>query len=450
MSGESLLDIAQRVVEMAGSLGVTAAECTVIEGSEFEVKVRLDEIEHLKESGARGAGLRVLLNQRPGSAYTSDLSPEGLRRMAETAVELARVTSDDPLAVLPERAELGSVEAALDLYAADVVELAAERKIALAREAERAALGYDARIRNSEGASFSSHIGERAFANSLGFSGAYRTTSAGLSVTPVVEENGKLQRDYWWSGARRFSELESPESIGRRAAERVLRRLGARKIETQRVPVVFEPRTARTLLGHVFDAVSGESVSRGASFLCGKLGEKIASPLVTVIDDSTLPRRFGSSPFDDEGVRSRRNVVIENGVLSSYLLNSYTARKLGLRTTGNAARGLSGNASVGHGNLYLQPGAASPEDVAASVPKAFLVTELLGSGVNTVNGDYSRGAAGLWLEHGQPVFAVEEVTIASNLRSMLEEIVAVAGDLDFRGSVGAPTLLLAEMMVSGR
>jgi PmbA protein len=445
-----LLAIAESVIATARALGSSAAECTVLEGDEFNVKVRLGEVEQLKESGARGAGLRVLLHQQPGSAYTSDLTPDGLRKMVESALGLARITSDDPLSLLPDAADFGILDTDLDLYSPDIVALTAERKIDLARQAERAALDFDPRIRNSEGAAFSSHSGTRAFANSLGFAGSYRTTSAGLSVTPIVEENGKLQRDYYWTGARKLSALDTPQEVGCRAAERVLRRLGARKIDSARVPVIFEPRTARTLLSHLFDAVSGESVSRGASFLAGKLGQKVASGSVTVVDDSTLPGHFASSPFDDEGVRSRRNVVIDQGVLTSYLLNTYTARKLGLRTTASAARGLSGNTSVGHGNLFLTPGAPAAAELLFSAPRALLVTELLGSGVNTVNGDYSRGAAGLWIENGTPLFAVEEVTIASNLRTMLEEITAVASDLDFRGSVGSPTLMIAEMMVSGR
>jgi PmbA protein len=258
-----------------------------------------------------------------------------------------------------------------------------------------------------------------------------------------------MERDYWFSNGRRFAELERPEDIGRRAAERALRRLGARKIPTQKASVVFEPRTARSLLGHFFEAVDGESIYRHASFLAGKMGERIASQEVTLIDDGTLPGLFGTSPFDDEGVRTRRTVVIERGILKSWLLNTYAARKLGLSTTGNAARGITGNAGIGHNNLYLEPGGQSPEEIVCSLRKGLYVTELIGSGVNTVTGDYSRGAAGMWIENGEFAYPVSEITIAANLMEMLNGISAIGADLEFRGSTASPTLLIEEMTISG-
>ena len=264
-----------------------------------------------------------------------------------------------------------------------------------------------------------------------------------------MKEDGRLERDYWYSSSRGLRGLESPEAVGRRAAERTLRRLGARKVATTKVPIVFEPRTARTLVSHIFEAVAGESIYRDSSFLSGRLGQSIAAPCVTVIDDATLPGLFGTTPFDDEGVPSRCTPVIEAGTLRSYLLNSYCARKLGLKTTGNASRGLGGNPGTGPGNLYLSAGNVSPEAIISSVKSGLYVTELLGSGVNIVNGDYSRGAVGLWIENGRLSFPVHEVTIAGNLRRMLEEIEAVGSDLEFRSSVAAPTVLIREMTVSG-
>ncbi len=450
MSESDYRQMAADVVAMARARGADEAECTISEGDEFSVTLRMREIEKLKEAGSRGAGVRVLLGQRPGSSYTSDLTPEGLARMVDSAIELARLATEHRHAGLPEPAELGCLSGDLGLWSDDVAGLSTETRIRLAREAEEAAFAVDPRIANSEGASFASHLGWQAFANSRGFSGAYRTSSCSLTAIPVAREGDSMERDYWYTAARSAARLEPPAMVGRIAAERALRRLHARKVETTRVPVVFEPRTARTLIGAIFEAVSGDAIYRNASFLAGKLGQRIASERVTVIDDATLPGLFGSSPFDDEGVPSRRTVVIDRGVLSSYLLNVYAARKLGLKTTGNASRGLTGNAGIGHGNLYLEKGGQAPEEILRSIGHGLLVTELMGSGVNIVTGDYSRGAAGLWIENGVPGYAVSEVTIASNLRDMLEGIESVGSDLEFRGSSAAPTLLIREMTVSGR
>ena len=442
--------IASRVVKDALGQGATDAECTVVEGEEFSVNVRMREIESLKEAGSRGAGLRVLIGKRTGSAYTSDLSDDGLALMARSALDLAGVTTEDPHAGLPEDGEDGSLEGNLELYSDDVAALEASAKIEAARQAEEVALSLDARISNSEGASFDSNLGRRAFANSRGFQGSYRTSSCSMAVVPVARDGESMERDYWMTLARRASSLESPEQVGRIAAERALRRLGARKVETRKVPVIFEPRTARTLLGHLFEAVNGDAVYRKASFLAGKLGERIASERFTVVDDATMPGLYGSAPFDDEGVPTRRTVIVEKGTLKSYLLNTYTARKLGLRTTGSASRGVTGNAGVGHGNLFLEPGEQTPEEIIQSVPQGLYVTELMGFGVNAVTGDYSRGATGLWIENGELAYPVTEVTIAGNLFDMLKGIDAVGNDLEFRGPTASPTVLIGEMTVSGQ
>jgi PmbA protein len=444
-----LEELAADAVRLARERGATDAECTVSAGDEFTTNVRMGEVESLKESGARGAGIRVLKGRHTGSSYTSDLSGEGIRRMVESALDLAAITGEDPHAGLPEPEELGRLDADLKLYSDDVPALETARKIELARETERAALDFDPRINNSEGASFDSYVGQRVFANSRGFLGSFRASQCSLSTVPVAREGDAMERDYWFSAARAFAALERPADIGRTAAERVLRRLGARKVPTQKVPVVFEPRTARTLVEHIFEAVHGESVYRRSSFLAGKLGEKIASPCLTVIDDGTLPGLFGSAPFDDEGVPTRRTAVIERGVLSSYLLNSYTARKLGLKTTGNASRGLSGNAGISHTNLFAEAGPVSPAEIVKSVRSGFFVTELIGFGVNIVTGDYSRGAAGMWIENGEFAYPVSEVTIAGNLGEMFASIEAIGDDLEFRGSSAAPTLLIGEMTISG-
>ncbi|HZT36435.1 MAG TPA: metallopeptidase TldD-related protein [Bryobacteraceae bacterium] len=445
-----LEDLAQQAVRLALARGATDAECTIAQGDEFNVTVRMGQVESLKEAGSRGTGIRVLIGKRSGSSYTSDLSPDGIRRMVSAALEVAEITSEDPYTGLPDVSELGYIERDLELYHEDVAALSTEEKIARARQAEAAALDADARINNSEGASFDSYVGLRVFANSRGFVHSYRTSNCSLSAVPVAQQNGAMERDYWMTTARSAARLESPEYVGRRAAERVLRRLGARKIPTQKAPVIFEPRVARSLIDHVFDAVNGGAVYRGASFLAGKLGQKVAADHVTLIDDGTIPTLLGTSPCDDEGVPSRRSVVIENGVLSSYLLNTYSARRLGLRTTGNASRGLSGNTGVGHGTLYLEAGPAASEDIIRSVHQGLYVTELIGFGVNTVTGDYSRGAVGLWIENGEFAYPVSEVTIAGSLQEILLGIEAIGSDLEFRGALASPTLLIREMTISGR
>lgn len=451
----TLEQIASDAIQQALAGGATDAECTISEGEEFSVSVRMQEVENLKEAGSRGAGIRVLTGekgaQRAGSSYTSDLSPEGIQKMVKAALELAKITSVDPFGGLPETNELGKLEGDLKLYDEAIAQMTTEWKIDQAMRAEKAAFDFDPRIQLSEGASFDSHTGRRIFANSRGFLGSYRTSSCSLSVVPVAkQDNGTMERDYWHTSARSAARLESPESVGRTAAERAIRRLNARKVPTQKVPVIFEPRTAGSLLGDIFGAVNGSAIYRHASFLAGKLGEKIASDSLTVIDDATIPGLFGTTPFDDEGVASRRTVVIERGVLKSYLLNTYSARKLNLKTTGNASRGITGNAGIGPGNFFIEAGKLPQSDIIASLPTGLYVTELIGGGANTVTGDYSSGAAGLWIENGKLTYPVSEITIAGTMQQMLEGIEQVGADLEFRGSIASPTILIKEMTISGQ
>jgi len=447
---DALPEIAQSTIKQALAAGATDAECTISDGAEFSANVRMGELETLKEAGSRGAGLRVLIGRRMGSSYTSDLTAEGIRVMVQSAIDLAALTTEDPHASLPDADELGSLETDLGLYSEDVAALDTDRKIDAAKRAEAAALAFDPRISNSEGGSFDSNISGRVFANSRGFMGSYRSSYCSISAVPVAILDGAMERDYWFTSARYFKGLEDPEYVGRTAAQRALRRLGAVKVDTQKVPIIFEPRTARSLLGNLFEAVEGRSIYREASFLAGKLGEKIADERFTLIDDGTIPHLFGSQPFDDEGVPTRRTPVIEKGVLKNYLLNTYTGRKLGMKTTGNASRGITGNAGIGHGNFYLEAGDKSPDAILRGVKNGFFVTELIGSGVNTVTGDYSRGAVGLWIRDGEFAFPVSEVTIASTLQEMLMGIAEIGNDLEFRGSVSAPTVMIGEMTVAGR
>ena len=437
------------IVARALKAGASAADAVYREGDEFSTLVRMGEVEQLKESGSRGVGLRVFLGKRSASTYTSDLSKEGLEQLVSGAVALAAVTSEDPLAGLPDPAELGSLSGDLGLYFDDVYSLPTAERIEYARRAERAALGADPRITNSEGGGFDASTGRTALANSLGFCGEYRGSRCTIAAVPIAAENGAMQRDWWFSMARSLKKLESPESVGHKAAERALRRLGARKVKTTQVPVVFEPMVARSIIEHVFEAANGDAVYRGASFLKDKLGEIVAGRNVTVVDDGAMPGGFGTSPFDGEGVPSRRTVVIENGMLRSYLLNSYTARKLGLKTTGNASRGLAGNPGISSGNFYIEPGTKTPEQIIAGVKNGLYVTDMLGFGGNLVSGEYSRGASGLWIENGELTFPVEEVTVGGNLKEMFRNIAEIGNDLEFRGAVASPTLRIEGMTVAG-
>jgi PmbA protein len=447
-----LLDLAADVVARAGARGASDAECVVREGAEFSVRVRLGEVEQIKEAGSKAMGLRVLQGKRAASAYTSDFSAAGVEKLLASALEIVPHTSEDPFAGLPEAGEFGfgADPASLNLYDDSILGLSSEEKIDMVRRAEQAALETDPRISNSDGASFGSGWGCWVLANSRGFSGEYRSSSCSLSVSPLAEDAGSKERDYWYTVGRSPAVLEAPERVGRIAAERALRRLHPTKVATTKVPIIFEPRIARSLLGHILSAVSGDAIYRQASFLAGQLGQQVAAPNITIVDDGLRPGGFGSSPFDDEGVATRRTTVLREGVLESYLLNSYTARKLGLKTTGNASRGLAGNPGVGPGNFMLSPGEVSPEEIIRSVKNGFYVTELMGFGVNLVTGDYSRGAAGFWIENGEIGFPVSEVTIAGNLKQMLLDVEMIGSDLDFQSSVIVPTIKIREMIVAGK
>src|SRR5215831_3017465 len=394
-----LREVATDVVARAMKSGATAAEAIAREGSEFSTVVRLGQVETLKEAGSRGLGLRVFLGKRAASTYSSDFTREGVDRLVQGALELAKVTSEDPYAGLPEPAQLGAVPGDLQLYFDDVYSLPPEQRIEHARRAERAALESDPRLTNSEGGSFDASTGHKVLANSLGFVGESRASYCSMAAIPIAQAgDSAMQRDFWFSAARTLRKLDSPESVGKEAARRTLRRLGARKVASTQVPVVLDPLVAGSILDNIFDAVNGNAVYRQSSFLAGKLGEKVAGSNVTLIDDGTMPGGFGTSAFDGEGVPSRRTLVIENGVLKSYLLNTYAARKLGLTTTGNASRGLTGNPGIGSGNFFLQPGKRTQQQIIAEIKNGFYVTEFLGFGVNLVTGDFSRGASGLWIE----------------------------------------------------
>lgn len=453
-SQTNLRQLAQDILDRSLNAGATDAEVVIYEGDEFSARVRLGEVETLKESGSRGVGLRVFLGQRVASTSSSDFSVDGITHLVEGAVTLAKVTSEDPFAGLPEPQELGQLEGDLKLYFDDVNQLPPAERIEIARRAEAAALTFDTRIQNSGGADFDTGTAHKILINSNGFVGEYRRSYCGFSVAPIaIDEKGGMQRNYWYSSSRTAAKLESPEAIGRIAAERTLRRLGARRVPTQKAPVVFSPEIARSILGNIFDAANGDAIYRHATFFDDMLGQQVAGKNITVIDDGTMMLDgiggFGTSPFDGEGLPSRRTVLVRNGVLENYVNNTYTARKLNMKSTGNASRGLAGNPGIGSGNFFLEPGTQTPEEILGGIKNGLYVTETMGFGVNLVTGDYSQGAAGLWIENGELAYPVEEITIAGNLKDMYRNIVAIGNDLVFRSSAAAPTIQIEGMTIAG-
>lgn len=441
--------LASRLLERAKAEGATEADVLVAEGDSVSVQVRLGEVERLSKAREKGLGLRVFFGKRSASASTSDFSEESLSRLVDDTCALARAVVEDETSGLPEEGSFASDFPDLDTF--DSTSLTVEEEIALARRGEEAAMAEDAHVTNSEGADCSVAHGSVVLANSHGFMGMHRSSSFSLSVSPIAVDPsaGSMQQDSWYSVKRKFQLLESPESIGQTAAKRAVRRLGAKKVGTQRVPVVFDQEMAGSLLGHVANAVSGYALYKGASFLLGQLGKQLAPEFVTIEDHGRLPGGLGSRPFDGEGVPTRKTIVMEAGTLTSYLLDTYSGRKLGMASTGNASRGVGDSPSVGPTNLYFRLGTSLPEDIIGSVQQGLYVTELIGFGVNMVTGDYSRGASGFWIENGKLAYPVEEITIAGNLKNMLADIEALGNDLEFRGRIASPTLKIREMMVSG-
>lgn len=438
----------EHLLNRAKARGVTEADAFLVTEQSGEVQVRLGQPESVTHSREQRLSLRVFVGKASASASTSDLSRDSVERLVDEATSLARVTAGDPLAGLPDPGELAAVVPDLDLHDPDGHRLSLEEKLALATRAEAAALEADPRVTNSEGAEFFDRQAEYAYATSHGFSGMYRTSSFSLTVTPVATANGEMQRETWYTQSRKRQRLDPPDQVGRIAAQRTLRRLGARKIKTAEVPVIFDSETAASLVRSIAAAASGPALYRGASFLLDRLGKRIASSAVTIVDDGTLLAGLGSRPFDGEGLPIRRTVLVQEGVLESYVLDTYSGRKLGLPSTHHAARDGNG-VTVAPTNLYMTPGAASPEELIASVKSGFYVTELIGFGINMVTGDYSRGAVGLWIENGQLAYPVEEVTIAGNLLEMFQAIDGVGNDLVLRNRTSAPTLRVARMVVAG-
>jgi len=445
----SYAELAADVLARAKAEGATEADIVVADGETFSVQVRVGAVDRLTRAREKRLGLRVFVGKRSATTSTSDFSKHSLERLVSETCTLAKAVVEDQVSGLPDASQMATDRPDLDLY--DETVLGTETQIDWAKRGEAAAFAADPRVTNSEGAEFDSSSGRVVLANSHGFVGSYKSSSFSLAVSPIATDThtGSMQRDAWYEVQRKFARLSSAESIGQEATRRVVRRLGARRVSTKRVPVVFDQETAGSLLANLCSAVSGYGLYKRASFLFDQLGKTIASDQITVYDDGRMVGGLGARPFDGEGLATRKNTIVERGVLTSYLLDTYSGRKLGLPSTGSASRSVGESPSVGPTNFYLIPGAKLPEQIIGSVKEGLYVTELIGFGINMVTGDYSRGASGFWIENGELAFPVEEITIAGNLKQMLKDIELVGSDLVFRGRIASPTIKISEMMVAG-
>jgi PmbA protein len=446
-----LLELASDLVDRARKLGADVAEASARNGWELSAKVRLGKTELVEEAGHHGVSLRVIRGGRVALTSTSDLTPRGIERCVADALELCALSEPDECAgPAPEALLCKPPHPDLELFDPSIDSIDAEYAIAQARQAERAALDSDSRITLSEGATFSRTSGASALVLSSGFTGAVRGSYAALAVAPVTEdEGGKKRRGHYYSASRRAADLESVDFIGQEAARRTLRKLGAQKIATTESPVVFDPDVARSLIGSLAGCLVGGALWRKSSYLLEREGTPVASPLVTIVDDPLIPRAPGSRPFDGEGLRSRKNVVVEAGTLKTFLFDCYSARKMGRESTASASRG-SGAIGASTSNFVLQNGTTPAADIVKSTARGLYVTELMGFGFNAITGDFSRGAAGFWIENGELAFPVSEITISSTLDAMLKAIDAVGDDLELKTATASPTLRVSSMTISGK
>jgi len=436
--GADLLALVDLALEEARTLGATQAEAAVSVDVGLSVSARLGEVETVEYQRDRGMGVTVYFGTRKGTASTADLSPAALRETVGKACSIARFTAEDPCAGLPDPDTLATEIPNLDL--AHPWDITPEQACQMAIECEAAAMAVDPRITNSEGAGVSSHRGLRAYGNSLGFLAAYPGTVHSVSCAVLGVEGEEMERDYWYSTARDWRELEGVASVGRHSGERAVRRLGARKLSTMKVPVLFSPDVARGLVGHFVGAIRGGSQYRRASFLLDAAGQRVFPDWFAISERPHLPKALASAPFDHEGVATRDRELVAGGVLTGYLLGTYSARKLGLRTTGNAG---------GAHNLIVAGRGRDFDGMLALLDRGLLVTELMGQGVNGVTGDYSRGATGFWVEGGRIAYPVHEVTVAGNLKDMYRAIVDVGADVDVRGGIRTGSILIEQMTIAG-
>ncbi len=439
------IDLLHDLIGRALRQGADAADAVMFEGISLSHARRLGKTEKLERSEGRDLGLRVLIGKRQAMVSSSDRSPKMLDELVERTIAMARAVPEDPFIGLADPAEIAQDWPSLDML--DPVEPDAEMLIERARAAEEAALAVNG-VTNSEGAEAGWGSSRIALVASNGFAGGYAGSSHGVSVAVIGGTGTKMERDYDFASAVYASDLRDPAEIGRNAGERTVKRLGARKMPTARVPVVFDPRVARSLISHLLGAISGPSIARGTSFLKDQLGQDIFPEAITITEDPHRMRGHRSKPFDAEGLPNRRRALIDSGVLTTWLLDLRSARQLEMHSTGHAARGTASPPSPAATNVWIEPGAASPAELMADIASGFYVTELMGMGVNGITGDYSRGAAGFWIENGQLAFPVSEMTVAGNLKDMFARLVA-ANDLEFRTGSDSPTLRIDDLTVAG-
>lgn len=446
------LDVAREAVELARHAGAEACDAYLVAYEESDVTVRLGKTEKLIEAGSRSLGLRVITGGRTAVCSTSDLSGDALLRLAQETVELARISAPDDYAGLPDPALLASRGAdGLQLFDERLESLTTEEKLRMATECEAAAFAADPRISNSDGANFSARAGEVCLANSLGFAGAYPYTRVSLAVEVMADDaEGKKRNAYWFSSERSLHRLLPPDEIGRIAARRAVDQIGARKVPTAQVPIIFEPMIAAQLLGDLVACLTGDALYRGATFLAGRQGATVGSPLVTIADDPSVPAASGSRPFDGEGVRAGRRVLFNEGVFEGFLFDSYSGRRTGNASTGSANRGVESAPSPGPSNLVFEaPGGTPVSNLLGDVRAGLLVTSLIGHGFNPTSGDWSRGAGGFWIEDGRVAFPVTEVNVSGRLPDMLAAIDGAGDDRAWFGAIAVPTLRIQGMTVSG-
>ncbi|MBX9948841.1 MAG: hypothetical protein K2Y39_06750 [Candidatus Obscuribacterales bacterium] len=432
--------LAQFVIGEAKRLGASDSDVSISTWTSVDTTVRMGDVEKL-ETAAQGRSLtvRVFVGKVVTTASTSDFTRRAITKVVRSLIVVAKAAQPDEYAGLPDKEDLASLIPDLDLADTSMSKLSVADKIAMAKACEDAALGFDGRINNSQGASFSDSFGLTVYANSRGFTGSYNGSRCSLSCSVVAQQGDSMQTDGWYTSNRKLAKLGTPDSIGQEAARRVLRRLGAVRGKSQEVPVVFDPVMAAQLLGQFAGVAHGSAIYRRTSFLVDKLGEQVACPELTVIDDGLMPGGLGSRPFNGEGQASRQRTIVDNGKLASYFLDSYSARKLGTRPNGGS-----------QSNLYIKPGTKTPEEIIATVKNGLYLTHVSGPGFNGVTGDYSRGASGIWIENGELAYPVQEITIAGNVLAMLKSVEEIGNDLEFRSSVASPTLKIGSMMIAGK